>query len=173
MSLDSFVTGFFLDFDACFRNNTAANDRAYPVVRHIASVASGSSYRGVLRSMHLLHKTHEQDIWAIDHPVIGEMLLGLRAYIVVRRREGGEKLTKGRLDLSRELRHGSRPQSEVIRGGSMLGAPAFVGSTDAESQFPRAESFTKHTLRYQDINGEVAQRFRRGTGEVSRVGCQM
>jgi hypothetical protein len=32
-SLDSFVSKFFLDFEACFRKRTAANDRAYILVR--------------------------------------------------------------------------------------------------------------------------------------------
>jgi hypothetical protein len=116
MSLDSFVTGFFLDFDACFRNSTAANDRAYPLVKHVASLECYFSYRGVVRSMHLLDEAHEQDIWTIDHPVIGEVFLSLRPDIVIGRREGSEELAKGSLDLSRELRHDSRLQSEVIRG---------------------------------------------------------
>ena len=83
-SLDSFVSGFFLDFDACFLKRTAANERAWTVIRFMTSVLTCTPYRYVLGAIYLLHQAHEQDIWAIDHPVIGEVFFCLRPYIIVR-----------------------------------------------------------------------------------------
>lgn len=77
--------------------------------------------------MHLLDQAHEQDIWAIDYPVICEMLLCLRPYVVVRGREGCEELSEGSLDLSRELRHGEGLNRRSSKNSVRLIAPASTG----------------------------------------------